>query len=106
MEIINLNKFIKDFEEIFDTALDDRGIASLFDLVDRRSCSIGVLEGDAFCVEQKKYYKNGFGSLDSETISFNFEMTERLCTYIIDEDTGEQCLDEVEKEVFTYLGYN
>ena len=74
MRIENLTKFIKDYELIFNVSLDEYGIDDLYNNVTYKCGESYIKEGDTFCVEDKKYIKNIFGSLDAQIISFNFKV--------------------------------
>lgn len=107
MRIINLVQLIEDYNTFFyPFLLDDSGISEILEDIKYKYGESCIEEGDTFCLENKKYIENSFGSLDAEIVLFNFKLVSRKCTYITDEDTGEQVIDEVIEEVVEYLGFN
>ena len=106
MKIINLNKLIQEYNNHYGF-IDKAGIEKLKEDVYYKFCESGANEGDYFCLEEIKYFKNGFSSLDKIkiTLLFNFKVISKKYKYIIDEDTGEQVFDEVIEEIVEYLGF-
>lgn len=106
MRIINLVQLIEDYNTFFNILLDDSGISEILEDVAYKFGESGANEGDYFGLEKIRYFKNNGSYGFSLTTLFSFKVISKKYKYIIDEDTGEQVVDEVIEEVVEYLGFN